>query len=734
MSQRTFAGFEGLVALLSILFCLSQAETPKDPGPLVLGTLLALALDRLKVSFPFYGFTSVGPAAIVSCACLESIDAGLCGISLTLLALLRLKPTADILPACLALASLSSGSLAIPYIAVILLFSSLIHPLLRSRFFPRLPGAMTYRLWPFHLGCSAVIGLAALNSQTITMLIQVPLLIGLIGLVRSQRGLNLETAHQQEARLLQNEQTKESLLLIDAMGYSLHEEAQPEQVLSKVSSVMVKVSKADTMALIERDGPRWRLVEEHGVGQQLATKAFAKREKELPRDGKARRLKAGWVGEEFALILPWEGEAALYLGRKSQALDSVPLLERLARLGAAALRTSHEKAQRQALGERGSELEQWVGNLTSLLEEVHFVGATLERADLLERLKVTLARTVLPDAVVLFGREHVEESWGSVTSVPELESLQKAPLGKPTALSPVPGHQASVCVQLGKSRMLLSFLSEKTLTSEGLHYLAVLGDIVGTFLSNSQLYSQLRQTHLDLEQSQTDLVQAKKLAAVGQLAAGVAHELNSPFQAISVHLDLVRGSLTDEDDIECVDTIGDALERCRVIVKELLNFSRRPSAPPSQLSVKKILSQAATSAGIDKLPIACAEELQIVGHDHELVSLFTNLLSNARDAVIAHGKVYPPEGIRVRAKAQDQDIVIEVQDQGGGIPKAVEERIFEPFFTTKEVGSGTGLGLYMVYTYVSNAGGEIRLKTEPGEGTTFVVRLPARVDAGMSHA
>jgi signal transduction histidine kinase len=121
------------------------------------------------------------------------------------------------------------------------------------------------------------------------------------------------------------------------------------------------------------------------------------------------------------------------------------------------------------------------------------------------------------------------------------------------------------------------------------------------------------------------------------------------------------------------------------------------------------------------LPIQAevSPELSVRAHRHELVGLLVNLLTNARDVATSPGQV------RLRARrAPDGWTEVEVVDDGPGIPTEIGDRIFEPFFTTKEVGSGTGLGLYMAYTYAQNAGGQLSYRSMPEKGTRFLLRLP----------
>lgn len=716
---------ESTLGLIAGLLCLSQISELWLSWPLAVVGLVLMVFDRYRVSYPFYGFTSVSVALILVSSALPQVEIPSLVLGFALLLLLRRQASPDLLPGILCVAAFTLKSVPLGFMGLLYFFLSLAHPLLRSNFYPRLPGAIVYRSIPLTLGSSAIVGLTNFGGTWSFWLMQLLALGALLAMVRSQRGMNLDSASVQESRLLRAEQIKESLSLIDNLAYSLHEDAKPEQVFLRVSKAMVDVAKADTMALIERSEGRWRIVSQDGIESDKAVDHFQRIQNKLPENCKALTLKKGWAGEQSAVLIPWEREGVVYLGRRQAKLESFPLLERLARLGSAAIRTAHQKVQKEALNKRGQELERWVNDLTGLLREVHFLGKTLEREDLMLRLKSSLERSLKPASGLVFSENTVEQSWGQLDSPQKLVRVVKDWPTERISPSPISGHGESLCLRLGESRLFLSMPAQEKLDQESLHFLSALTEIVGTFLSNSRLYSELRRTHLELEESQSELLQANKLAAIGQLAAGVAHELNSPFQAISIHLDLLKSGLEDEDDLECAETIQLALERCRVIVKELLNFSRQPSAPPKALNLKTLLRQAALAATLPELSPSCPEDCKVLGHDHELVSLFTNLLTNAKDAV---SEKWPDKeshlGIQVTVAELESAFSIRVQDQGQGVPDTVKERIFEPFFTTKEVGSGTGLGLYMVYSYVVNAGGNIRLESQAGQGACFVVELP----------
>jgi signal transduction histidine kinase len=686
-----------------------------QPTLAVASLVLGLALDRFRTPFPHYGSLSVGPALILANLSSAHGEARVAALGLLVLFLWRGRFEADVLPAAMALAIGLAFPATLPVLGFVYFSFSLLHPLGRSSAFPRLPGAFVFRSLPLQVGAAAVICSGTWLEGVAGLALQVAILAALLGLARGQRGLSLETAYQQESLRLQSEQVKEWLRLLDALGYAMHDQARPEQLLSELGQAMARLAQADTHVLAEKVAGSWTIVEHEGLGREISAKAFAGI-MDQGRSGKVS-LKAGWDGERHAVIIPWESEAALYLGRRKSPVDSLPLLERLGRMGAAALRSAREKAQKDALKQRGQHLQSWVEDLTSLLREIHFVGATLERDDLLRRLKETLGRSVRPDVAYLYSPEGVERAWGG--SAAEAPPAPARPEGQAQLVAAPNGFATAMACSLGPSGCLLLLYREPPAASSNiLPYLGVLGDVVGTFLSNSQLYDQLRSTHQALEASQGELVQAKKLAAVGQLAAGVAHEINNPLLAITVHLDLIKPALSDPEDLECAETIEQAVERCRVIVSQLLSFSRKPSSPPVVLKMAALCREAIAMSGVRVSPAGDLGDCRVRGNAHEIVSILVNLLTNARDAGARE------EGVRLVVESDPTSVRLSVADTGPGVPPEIADRIFEPFFTTKEVGSGTGLGLYMAYTYATNAGGELKLAGSSPEGAVFTLILP----------
>ncbi len=237
----------------------------------------------------------------------------------------------------------------------------------------------------------------------------------------------------------------------------------------------------------------------------------------------------------------------------------------------------------------------------------------------------------------------------------------------------------------------------------------------------------LQQSHADLESAQQRLLQAERLASMGQLSAGVAHEINNPLGTVLLYSHMLLKQIQSadplHDDIRMI--VGEA-ERCRTIVRGLLDFARqsRVSKAPTDVAqlvdeVVAIMAAAADAAGA-ALRTDVPEGLPIVVLDgSQIKQMLVNLVQNAIDAVAGPGEV------RIAVRLRDRGVEIRVADDGCGIPRSHLNRVFTPFFTTKETGKGTGLGLAIAYGVVKMHCGEIAVDSEEGKGTEFRIWLPA---------
>jgi two-component system NtrC family sensor kinase len=231
-----------------------------------------------------------------------------------------------------------------------------------------------------------------------------------------------------------------------------------------------------------------------------------------------------------------------------------------------------------------------------------------------------------------------------------------------------------------------------------------------------------------LRAAEIALRQSEKLAALGQLVSGVAHELNNPLAAI---LHFAEDLLNDERtpaDLEAISVIRDQARRSRTIVRDLLSFVRFRDTNRERVQLGEALAASVKALGpaVEDHGAQLVAELPTAGtvgltDRAGLQQIVTNLVINAAQASGRGGLV------RLRAEVTEGELVIIVEDTGPGIPAAVMDRIFEPFFTTKPLGEGTGLGLSVTLGIVQQLGGRIRVENrDPGDGTgaRFVVHLP----------
>jgi C4-dicarboxylate-specific signal transduction histidine kinase len=236
----------------------------------------------------------------------------------------------------------------------------------------------------------------------------------------------------------------------------------------------------------------------------------------------------------------------------------------------------------------------------------------------------------------------------------------------------------------------------------------------------------------ELRDKQEQLVQAGKLATLGELTTGVAHELNNPLNNIGLYI----GNAIDQirlDRIETERLVADlekAMEQVRKateIITHLRTFGRAAPVSVELVDVDDVIERSLLLVheqlrlrGIEVELELCPDELLVLANPIQLEQVFINLLTNARDA-LADAK---RKTIRIASSRNAEQITISFSDTGPGIPRELQQRIFDPFFTTKEVGTGTGLGLSITYSILKEYGGDISVESEPGEGAAFVIELP----------
>ena len=249
----------------------------------------------------------------------------------------------------------------------------------------------------------------------------------------------------------------------------------------------------------------------------------------------------------------------------------------------------------------------------------------------------------------------------------------------------------------------------------------------------ARLEAQVTERTQQLEAQRAALFQAEKVAAMGQLLAGVAHELNNPLSAIVGYTQLMLMRIDSGPMAEQLDRVAQSAERCTRIVKNFLSLARRHLPQRQRVRLNALVEEAvellAYPFRIDNVEVTCrlGKDLpQMWADPHQLQQVLVNLLTNAHHAMRAAAQ---PRRIvlTTRYETATDRVVLTVADSGPGVPTDLQARIFEPFFTTKSPGQGTGLGLSLCRGIVEGHGGALRLETTPGGGATFVAELPIGV-------
>jgi len=245
-----------------------------------------------------------------------------------------------------------------------------------------------------------------------------------------------------------------------------------------------------------------------------------------------------------------------------------------------------------------------------------------------------------------------------------------------------------------------------------------------------QLASSFNQMLDTLQTTQDQLIQSEKLASLGQLAAGVAHELNNPLGTILLYSDILLKEIGEQAPFRAdVETIVEETKRCKGIVSALLEFARQNQVVARPMDLNALIETVieAQRKLISDKPIRIVSELDsrlptIQADQGQITQVLVNLIENAIDAIPNQGTV------TVRTRNEPSGMVtIEIEDTGIGISPENQKKLFTPFFTTKPVGKGTGLGLPIVYGIIKMHRGQISVHSRKGQGTTFTIQLPVRL-------
>jgi two-component system NtrC family sensor kinase len=257
--------------------------------------------------------------------------------------------------------------------------------------------------------------------------------------------------------------------------------------------------------------------------------------------------------------------------------------------------------------------------------------------------------------------------------------------------------------------------------------LIAVGSQISSAIERSILYEETRQAYENLRRTQEQLVHSEKLAAVGQLISGVAHELNNPLTAILGYSQLLTSSgQLGQQGIEYADKLYKQAQRTHRIVQNLLSFARQHKPERVPVQINQALEETLALRDYDlrmsniRVHLDLAADLPVTPADpHQLQQVFLNLVNNAVDAILERSR---DGDVWVRTGTNSDRLFIEFTDSGPGVQDA--SRVFDPFYTTKPVGKGTGLGLSICYGIITEHGGTIRVTNIPARGACFTIELP----------
>jgi signal transduction histidine kinase len=263
-----------------------------------------------------------------------------------------------------------------------------------------------------------------------------------------------------------------------------------------------------------------------------------------------------------------------------------------------------------------------------------------------------------------------------------------------------------------------------------------MGDLAGSF---NQMAMELNARDHALREAQAQLVQSEKMAAFGQLGAGIAHEVKNPLAGIQGIVQLSARSVDPDHPLAAqLAMIEKETKRCRAIIDNLLRFARQEKTVREPTVLADILNDTATlmrhqmSLHHVELRTEIEPGLPVIqAGANQLQQVLMNLLLNAEQAMEERGHGTVTVSVR---SAGEGFVELRVRDDGPGIPKHVQSRIFEPFFTTKPAGKGTGLGLSVTFGIVRDHGGRIDVEAVEGHGTTFTIRLPIAGPGGATDS
>jgi signal transduction histidine kinase len=253
----------------------------------------------------------------------------------------------------------------------------------------------------------------------------------------------------------------------------------------------------------------------------------------------------------------------------------------------------------------------------------------------------------------------------------------------------------------------------------------------------------LEKANVEIKKAQNEIIRSEKLASVGRLATGVAHEIGNPIGIILGYLDLIKkGDLNQEEKNDFLNRMESEIIRINDIIRQLLDFSRLTNDEQKETSVHKLildlidmLKHQPMMAGIQTQTVFEATKDTVYADPDQLKQVFLNVVMNAADAMEREEGPddFSTKVLTIKSLVMDDSMELRFTDTGSGIPEQELEHIFDPFYTTKEPGKGTGLGLSVCYRILEGLGGAIRAESVVGKGTTLIIDLPLHQPKDTSY-
>jgi signal transduction histidine kinase len=528
-----------------------------------------------------------------------------------------------------------------------------------------------------------------------------------------------------------------------------------------------------TMVLFARKSNQWLRVSSHGSQVDRFDLVLSELDRTLI--GEALRsqttiLRApGQRGildpQEHALAIPIDRWGVFYVGDRTPDIleKNAELLKQLAphlRIYVdAANYYEHQQSALESEAELRKKTEDVARRLALVLQSLsNLVGETEPDGLLSESLQQISQLVQCHSAALIwssqdgdkFRRVHPDtpETWSELSAVTAgWEALEEKTWGRHTIPAPpaIPGRNEGTnrptsvqlptltawhALPMNNGMLLLVERPNQMLVDADLEVLRLFVWQAERLLENASLFWELQRAHQELQASQAQLVQSSKLAAIGQLAAGVAHELNTPLGAISVAIDgaMMAMDAKPERSKQRLEKAILSIEQMQAIISKLLFYSRESRSGRQEIDINKVIESSVQLVGhlleLENFSIEMdlGEGNFVLANPNELQQVFTNLLINAKDACLSIGA--SARRVRIRSTSDAQHVLIQVQDWGAGMDDATAQRIFEPFFTTKPVGQGTGLGLSTSLLLIEEHQGELTVQSSPGKGATFTISLP----------